>query len=111
MAGVSTQQSSVLIEQSSKAKQDHTVALVSLAILYFMMGLITCLNDTLVPFFRKGFNLTYTESSLVQFYFFLTYGIMSIPAGKIVEKIGYKHGMVLGFSIAAVGALLFFLAS
>lgn len=90
---------------------NYTPALVSLAVLYFMMGFITCLNDTLVPFFKKGFTLSYSESSLVQFYFFLTYGIMSIPAGKVVERIGYKNGMVAGFAIAALGALLFFPAA
>ncbi|MEP7109601.1 MAG: sugar MFS transporter [Ferruginibacter sp.] len=92
-------------------KPSYTPALVSLAVLYFMMGFITCLNDTLVPFFKKGFTLNYAQSSLVQFYFFLTYGIMSIPAGQIVERVGYKNGMVLGFSVAAFGALLFFPAS
>jgi FHS family L-fucose permease-like MFS transporter len=92
-------------------KTNYTPALISLAVLYFMMGFITCLNDTLVPFFRAGFQLSYTQSSLVQFYFFLTYGLMSIPAGKIVEKTGYKMGMVTGFSIAAFGAFLFYPAS
>ncbi|NIG51909.1 sugar MFS transporter [Chitinophaga sp. Cy-1792] len=91
--------------------QSYTPALISLAVLYFMMGFITCLNDTLVPFFKKGFTLTYSQSSLVQFYFFLTYGIMSIPAGKIVTRTGYKKGMVLGFAIAAFGGLLFYPAS
>lgn len=98
-------------ESNTSGNQNYTPALVSLAVLYFMMGFITCLNDTLVPFFKKGFTLSYSESSLVQFYFFLTYGIMSIPAGKIVERIGYKNGMVAGFAIAAFGALLFFPAA
>lgn len=101
----------VLSEPLEQEKQNYTPALVSLAVLYFMMGFITCLNDTLVPFFKMGFTLTYSQSSLVQFYFFLTYGIMSIPAGKTVERVGYKKGMVLGFSIAAFGAFLFFPAS
>lgn len=92
-------------------KQSYMPALISLAVLYFMMGFITCLNDTLVPFFKKGFTLSYSQSSLVQFYFFLTYGVMSIPAGKIVSRTGYKKGMVLGFAIAAVGGLLFYPAS
>ena len=92
-------------------KTNYTPALLSLAVLYFMMGFITCMNDTLVPFFKKGFTLNYSQSSLVQVYFFLTYGIMSIPAGKIVERIGFKNGMVLGFSVAAIGALLFYPAS
>ncbi|HEU5147076.1 MAG TPA: sugar MFS transporter [Chryseosolibacter sp.] len=89
----------------------YSLALVSLAVLYFMMGFITCLNDTLVPFFKKGFSLTYSESSLTQFYFFLTYGLMSFPASKLVERVGYKNGMILGFSIAAFGAVLFFPAA
>ncbi len=92
-------------------RQNYTPALLSLGVLYFMMGFITCLNDTLVPFFKKGFTLSYAQSSLVQFYFFLTYGIMSIPAGKIVERVGYKKGMVMGFYMAAFGALLFLPAS
>ena len=111
MANIPVQQSVLAQDPLNGQKQNYTPALISLAVLYFMMGLITCLNDTLVPFFKSGFNLTFAQSSLVQFYFFLTYGVMSIPAGKIVEKVGYKNGMVMGFSIAAIGALLFFPAS
>jgi FHS family L-fucose permease-like MFS transporter len=95
----------------NEEKQSYLPALISLAILYFMMGFITCLNDTLVPFFKKGFKLSYADSSLVQFYFFLTYGLISIPAGRIVGIIGYQKGMVFGFLIAAIGALLFLPAS
>jgi len=101
----------VLAEPLTGQKQSYVPALICLAVLYFMMGLITCLNDTLVPFFKNGFRLSYAQSSLVQFYFFLTYGLMSVPAGKIVERMGYKNGMVLGFSVSAFGALLFFPAS
>lgn len=92
-------------------KPAYRLALCALAVLYFLMGFTTVLNDTLVPFFKKGFNLTYSQSSLVQFYFYLTYGLISIPAGKLVERIGYKHGMVWGFCIAATGAFLFYPAA
>lgn len=98
-------------EKQEHGSQNYLPALISLGVLYFMNGFITCLNDTLVPFFKEGFTLTYADSSLVQFYFFLTYGLMSFPAGIIVEKIGYKNGMVLGFAIAAIGALLFYPAA
>ncbi len=113
MSGFSSQ-NTIVEETTSTAvatKQSYVPALISLGVLYFMMGFITCLNDTLVPFFKNSFTLSYSQSSLVQFYFFLTYGIVSIPAGKIVEKIGYKNGMVTGFCIAALGAFLFFPAS
>jgi len=78
--------SPVIVNTDGNLQQpSYRPALISLAVLYFMMGFITCLNDTLVPFFKKEFTLSYAGSSLVQFYFFLTYGIMSIPAGKLVE--------------------------
>ncbi|WP_345948072.1 sugar MFS transporter [Mucilaginibacter sp. PAMB04274] len=101
----------VLTEPLDHKQQNYTTALTSLAVLYFMNGFITCLNDTLVPFFKKGFTLTYSESSLVQFYFFLTYGIMSFPAGKIIERTGYKNGMMMGLLVSAFGAFLFVPAS
>lgn len=101
-------QSAEVESVNSNNNVNYTPALISLGVLYFMMGFITCLNDTLVPFFKKGFDLNYAQSSLVQFYFFLTYGLMSIPAGMLVAKVGYKNGMVLGFGIAAVGAGLFY---
>ena len=109
MANIPLQNS--LHSDSENTGQNYMPALISLGVLYFMNGFITCLNDTLVPFFKEGFTLTYAESSLVQFYFFLTYGLMSFPAGMIVERIGYKNGMVLGFTIAAIGALLFYPAA
>jgi len=96
---------------SGTTQKSNVVGLFILAILYFLIGFVTVLNDTLVPFFKEGFNLSYSESSLVQFYFFLTYGIISFPAGKLVEKLGYKSSMVLGFTIAGIGACLFFPAS
>jgi len=101
----------LIIQPGERNKQGYLPALVCLAVLYFMLGFITCMNDTLVPFFKKGFTLTYTESSLVQFYFFLTYGLFSIPAGKVIEKVGYQNGMICGFLLAAAGALIFFPAS
>lgn len=93
------------------AGKSYLPALLSLAVLYFMLGFITCLNDTLIPYFKEGFTLSYTESSLVQFYFFAVYGIFSIPAGRIIGRIGYRKGMVIGFLVAAAGALLFYPAA
>lgn len=85
----------------------NRIALIALAAMYFMLGFITCLNDTLVPFFKRSFTLTYTESSLVQFYFFMTYGLFSIPIGKVVARVGYQRGIIWGFLFSAAGSLLF----
>lgn len=101
----------VRVSSTETGRDNYMPALIVLGVLYFMMGFITCLNDTLVPFFKSGFKLSYTQSSLVQLYFFLTYGLMSIPAGKIVRRIGYQRGIAAGFIVSALGALLFYPAS
>jgi FHS family L-fucose permease-like MFS transporter len=88
-------------------KQDYTLALVSLMVLFFMMGFITCLNDILIPTLKGAFSLTYFQAMLIQFCFFAAYLFMSIPSGKIIQKVGYKNAMIFGFVAAGVGCLLF----
>lgn len=83
-------------------------ALTSLTILFFMMGFITCLNDILVPYLKAIFALTYSQAALIQFCFFAAYGLTSIPFSKLIEKMGYQKGMVIGFALAALGCLLFY---
>lgn len=83
-------------------------ALSSLTVLFFMMGFITCLNDILVPYLKEVFDLDYGQAALVQFCFFGAYGLTSIPASKVIEKVGYQTGMVIGFTVAALGCILFF---
>jgi FHS family L-fucose permease-like MFS transporter len=83
-------------------------ALTSLTILFFMMGFITCLNDILVPYLKAIFSLTYGQAALIQFCFFAAYGLTSIPFSKLIERVGYQKGMVIGFALAALGCLLFY---
>lgn len=82
-------------------------ALYCLTSLFFMWGFITCLNDLLIPYLKGAFSLNYTQAMLIQFCFFGAYFIASLPAGKLVGKIGFQKGIVVGLSIACVGCLLF----
>jgi FHS family L-fucose permease-like MFS transporter len=75
--------------------------------LFFMWGLITVLVDSLIPRLRDIFELTYFQAGLVQFAFFIAYGLVSIPAGYILHRIGYKKGIILGLAIMGAGCLLF----
>src|SRR5271167_2107605 len=75
--------------------------------LFFMWGFLTCLNDILVPHLKAIFDLNYAEVMLVQFCFFSAYFVFSIPAGKIIERVGYKVTMVGGLLTMGLGALLF----
>jgi FHS family L-fucose permease-like MFS transporter len=76
-------------------------------VLFFMWGLLTSLNDILIPHLKSIFELSYTQVMLVQFAFFSTYFIFALPSGKLVEWIGYKRAMIAGLLVMACGALLF----
>jgi FHS family L-fucose permease-like MFS transporter len=51
--------------------------------LFFMVGIITCLNDVIIPHLKSIFELTYAEAMLVQFAFFSSYFVFSYPGGKV----------------------------
>jgi FHS family L-fucose permease-like MFS transporter len=75
--------------------------------LFFAWGFLTCLNDILIPHLKNIFDLNYAQVMLVQFAFFSSYFIFSMPSGKIVEWFGYKRAMVTGLLTMATGAILF----
>ena len=89
----------------------YTSALSSLTVLFFMMGFITCLNDILIPYLKAIFQLTFAQANLINLCFFGAYFVMGIPAGVVVQRLGYKGGMLLGFLIAALGCFLFYPAA
>ncbi len=87
--------------------QNYRFALTALTSLFFIWGFITCLNDILIPYLKLLFDLSYTQAMLIQFCFFGAYFIVSVPAGMLVSRIGYKAGIVTGLLIAGAGCLLF----
>ncbi|MDO7886758.1 sugar MFS transporter [Hymenobacter cheonanensis] len=89
----------------------YTSALSAVTTLFFLWGFITSLNDILIPYLKAIFQLSYTQANLINLCFFGAYFLMSIPAGLLVEKVGYKRGMLLGFGVAALGAFLFYPAA
>lgn len=86
-------------------------ALIALTTLFFMWGFLTSLNDILIPHLKAIFDLNYTQAMLVQTAFFIAYFIMSIPAGIVVSRYGYRTGILVGLGVAALGALLFYPAA
>lgn len=86
-------------------------ALFIVTILFFMWGLITSLNDVLIPHLKAIYTLSYFQAMLVQLCFFGAYFIVSIPAGALIRRIGYQKGAVTGLLIAAGGCVLFYPAS
>ncbi|TNF67548.1 MAG: sugar MFS transporter [Gammaproteobacteria bacterium] len=78
---------------------------------FFMWGLLTSLNDILIPHLKALFTLSYAQAMLVQFVFFMTYAILSIPLSRLLHWLGYRWTVVIGFLVAGVGCLGFWPAA
>ncbi len=103
--------SSSPLDTNSGDNKNYTFALSVLTSLFFMWGFMTSLNDILIPHLRGVFTLNYAQAMLVNTCFFAAYFIMSLPWGLVVDKIGYKWGIVLGLAVAGLGCLTFYPAA
>ncbi len=75
--------------------------------LFFLWALGVNLNDILIPHLKKAFRLTDFRSSLIQSAFFGGYFLAALPAGRLMERIGYRRGILVGLCTCAIGAFLF----
>jgi FHS family L-fucose permease-like MFS transporter len=75
--------------------------------LFFFWGIIINLDSVLIPHLRKAFRLNTLQSSLVDSAVFIAYFIMAIPAGLIMQRSGYKTGIIMGLLLFAIGSFLF----
>ncbi len=101
---------------SSKSNQS---ALFTLTTVFFFWGFVAASNDILIPVFKEAFDLTQGQSQFVSIAFYISYTVgsliymgISLMIGKdLVNKMGYKNGLVLGLIISALGTLLFYPAA
>jgi FHS family L-fucose permease-like MFS transporter len=91
--------------------KSYRSALIFLTTLFFLWFFITVLVDSLVPRLKDVFEMSYAKTVLVQFAFFTAFFVVSVPAGTLLSKIGYRKGIVLGLIIMALGCLLFYPAA
>jgi fucose permease len=86
-------------------KKNFIVALILL--IFFVISLLSNMLGPLIPDIIDGFNISLTLAGLLPFSFFIAYAVMSIPTGFLVEKYREKTIILVGFTIAFLGALLF----
>lgn len=103
---------------AKQQKSNYAVPLVTITLLFFMWGFITCMNDILIPYLKELFQLSYVGSLLVQFCFFgayfvgsLVYFLISYTKGDPINRVGYKKGILFGILLAALGCILFYPAA
>lgn len=75
--------------------------------LFFAWGFATVLIDALIPKLKGLFSLNYAEAMLTQFAFFIAYLLVSVPAGRLLARIGYLRAIVVGLLVMATGCLAF----
>src|SRR6201996_2055034 len=95
----------------ARAGVPYRPALALLASLFFMWGFITVINNTLLPHLRSVFDLNYTQTTLIESTWFVGYLVASIPAAKLIERIGYQKALVVGLAVMTAGSLGMILAA
>ncbi|MDP9041883.1 MAG: MFS transporter [Bacteroidota bacterium] len=73
---------------------------------FFVISFLTNIIGPLIPDMIRGFSLSLTLVAILPFAFFIAYGVMSIPAGMLIEKYNEKKIMVAAFMVAFAGSLI-----
>ena len=80
--------------------------------LFALWGIANDLTNPMVSAFKKVMpELSNVQASLVQFAFYFGYFFMALPAALFIRKYSYKSGIILGLSLYAIGAFLFYPAA
>lgn len=79
---------------------DSRNGFIILSAIFFMWGFLTSLNGILLPHISIIFELEYSKAMLVYMTFFGTYFIMAFPAGKLINALGYRTGIMIGLVTA-----------
>jgi len=85
----------------------YIVPLVLVTSLFFLWAIGVNLNDILIQHLKKAFGLSDFRSSLIQSAFFGGYFLAALPAGWLMQRIGYKRGILTGLLVCATGTVLF----
>ena len=74
---------------------------------FFVMSLLPNILGPILPEIISSFHVSLTAAGFLAFAFFIAYGVMSVPAGFLVERFREKPVMVFAFLASTVGALSF----
>jgi len=97
-----------LAPQSARlTERKYIFPFVLITSLFFLWAFGVNLNDVLIPHFKSAFSLSDFQSSFIQVAFFGGYFLAALVAGRLMEHIGYKRGILSGLFLCAAGALLF----
>ena len=90
---------------TQKQTPNYTFALIIVFIVCFLIGFVTTMNNSMIPFCSKAFNLSAQEGQYVNTAFYGAY-LLAIPFSLLMSKIGYKGTLVLGLGVVGVGFVI-----
>jgi MFS family permease len=88
-------------------RNPYVLAFLMVASLFFIWGFCHAMLDVLNKHFQNLLSLSKTQSGLIQTAFFLAYLLVAFPAAKLIRRIGYQRGILVGLVILAIGAFMF----
>lgn len=89
----------------------YAVPFVLVTSLFFLWGFARSILDVLNKHFQETLHLSITQSTWIQVTTYLAYFLMAIPAGMVINRFGYRRGVVIGLLLFALGAFAFVPAS
>ena len=66
-----------------------------------------CMNDILLPSLIQYFSLNYTQATMIQFSFYLTYIIFPLPVAWMIHRYGYRISLLVALIVCSLGCMLF----
>ena len=88
-------------------KKSTAISVAIIGFMFFVFGFVSWVNAILIPYFKLSLELSNFKAYLVAFAFYIAYFVMSVPSSYLLEKLGFKKGMMIGFFVMAFGAFLF----
>jgi FHS family L-fucose permease-like MFS transporter len=86
--------------------QGFLIPFILVTSLFFLWGFAHGCLDVLNKHFQELLHMSKAKSAFVQFVFYGGYFLMAIPAGLLMQKFGYKKGIIFGLLLFATGAFL-----
>jgi FHS family L-fucose permease-like MFS transporter len=96
-----------IMSMQNPSKNSYVIPMAIIGSLFFIFGFVTWLNGSLIPFLKIVLDLTQFQALFVTFAFYIAYTIMALPAAGVLQRTGYRKGMMIGLLLIAAGALVF----
>lgn len=103
----SNHQTTFMTQPTASQSRNNLGPTLIIGALFFIFGFVTWANSTLIPYLKIACELTTSEAVLVTTAFYISYAVMAFPSSWVLNKTGFKKGMMLGLLVMAAGALLF----